>query len=121
MKSVFLVSTILAAATLVQPAVAQEGALAAETVIAAHDGGEGAIVVTARRREESLQTIPAALSDTAQADLSRASATSTGHGAMQHPDPTSHSCKVERWAEQNSRWKTVESTRRTQWSGLKTK
>src|SRR3546814_16416620 len=62
MKSVFLVSTILAAATLVQPAVAQEGAPAAETGVAAHDGGEGAIVVTARRREESLQSIPAAVS-----------------------------------------------------------
>src|SRR3546814_1241808 len=48
MKSVFLVSTILAAATLVQPAVAQEGAPAAETGVAAHDGGEGAIVVTAQ-------------------------------------------------------------------------
>src|SRR3546814_12530142 len=76
MKSVFLVSTILAAATLVQPAVAQEGAPAAETGVAAHDGGEGAIVVTARRREESLQSIPAAVSATAQEDRSRASATS---------------------------------------------
>src|SRR3546814_2907233 len=85
MKSVFLVSTILAAATLVQPAVAQEGAPAAETGVAAHDGGEGAIVVTARRREESLQSIPAAVSATAQEDLSRASATSIADVARLTP------------------------------------
>src|SRR3546814_18435619 len=74
MKSVFLVSTILAAATLVQPAVAQEGAPAAETGVAAHDEGEGAIVDKARRREESLQSIQYAVSAQAQVDLYSASA-----------------------------------------------
>lgn len=85
MKSVFLVSTILAAATLAQPAAAQDSAPDTETGVTAHDAAEGIIVVTARRREESLQSIPAAVSATTQEDLSRASATSIADVARLTP------------------------------------
>ncbi|MDV3456096.1 TonB-dependent receptor [Sphingomonas sp. HF-S4] len=74
MKSVFLSSTFLLSAILSQPAFAQDAdsAIVEDQSLAE---GSGEIVVTARRREETLQSIPASVVAVTQESLQRASAT----------------------------------------------
>jgi iron complex outermembrane receptor protein len=73
MKSVLLSSTMLLSALVCQPAFAQEADPVAVEVPVAEDAGE--ITVTARRREETLQSIPAAVVAVTRETLQRASAT----------------------------------------------
>ncbi|MCE7796478.1 TonB-dependent receptor [Sphingobium sufflavum] len=79
-KTTLLASTIIATTLMSMPAMAQESASQAAT---AEEGD--AIVVTARRREETLQSVPAAVSAVTQESLTRAGATNLADIARMTP------------------------------------
>ena len=74
MKNIWLASTVLGSLAWALPAQAQDSAPASDVSAESGADSDGTIVVTARKREETLQSVPAAVTAASQQTLTRAGA-----------------------------------------------
>lgn len=93
MKNIWLASTVLASLAWAIPAQAQDSAPASDVAGNSDSGtdADGSIIVTARKREETLQSVPAAVTAASQQTLTRAGASNLADVARLTPGLTFNS------------------------------
>jgi len=88
MKNLWLASTVLGSLAWALPAQAQDSATVGEVSAESGNDSDGTIVVTARKREETLQSVPAAVTAASQQTLTRAGASNLADVARLTPGLT---------------------------------